>query len=72
LFFLAATVARTQTAATLTIQADQPGAVVSSNLFGIFFEEINFAGEGGIYAETVRNRSFYNPASALFWTLVGE
>ena len=33
---------------TITIQVDQPGAVVSSNLFGIFFEEINFGGDGGI------------------------
>ena len=57
-------------AATVAVQAGQPGAVVSSNLFGIFFEEINFGGEGGIYGEMVRNRAFYNPASALYWTLV--
>ncbi len=57
-------------AATVTVQAGQPGAVVSSNLFGIFFEEINFGGEGGLYGEMVRNRAFYNPSSALFWTLV--
>ena len=62
--------AQAQTAVTLTIQANQPGAVVSSNLFGIFFEEINFAGEGGIYAEMVRNRSFYSSTSANYWTLV--
>ena len=61
-----------QSAATVTIQANQPGAVVSSNLFGIFFEEINFAGEGGIYAEMVRNRAFYSPSSALYWTLVTQ
>jgi alpha-L-arabinofuranosidase len=64
--------AQAQTAATLTIQANQPGAVVSSNLFGIFFEEINFAGEGGIYAEMVRNRSFYSSTSANYWTLVTQ
>ena len=62
--------ARGQTSATVTIQANLPGAVVSSNLFGIFFEEINSAGDGGIYAELVRNRSFEDdtntPAS---WTL---
>ena len=44
-----AMVAHAQPAATINIQADQPSAVVSSNLFGIFFEEINFAGEGGLY-----------------------
>jgi len=64
--------ARGQPAATISIQADQPGAVVSSNLFGIFFEEINFAGEGGIYAEMVRNRAFYSAASPLYWTLLTQ
>ena len=59
-----------QPAATVTIQANQPGAVVSSNLFGIFFEEINFAGDGGIYAEMVRNRAFNNSANPDYWTLV--
>ena len=47
-----------QAAATMNIAAGQPGAVVSSNLFGIFFEEINHAGEGGLYAEMVLNRDF--------------
>ena len=31
---------------------------VSPTLFGIFFEEINFAGDGGLYAEMVNDRSF--------------
>jgi alpha-L-arabinofuranosidase len=60
--------ARGQSTATISIQADQPGAVVSSNLFGIFFEEINFAGEGGLYAEMVRNRAFYTSTNANYWT----
>src|ERR1035437_2709872 len=69
--FFAVPFARGQSGATATIaiQADQPGARISSNLFGIFFEEINYGGEGGVYAEMVRNRSFYNSSSALFWTL---
>src|ERR1035441_4205363 len=69
---LSAAVARGQSAVTVTIQASQPGAVISTNLFGIFFEEINYGGEGGIYAEMVRNRAFYSPTSALFWTLVTQ
>jgi len=68
---LAAPLAQGQTAtATLNIQVGQPGAVVSSNLFGIFFEEINYGGDGGIYAELVRNRSFAGSATPDFWTLV--
>jgi alpha-L-arabinofuranosidase len=74
LFFLAlllaAGVAHGQSAATMTIQVNQPGVVVSSNLFGIFFEEINYGGEGGIYAEMVRNRAFYTTTNANFWTFV--
>jgi alpha-L-arabinofuranosidase len=70
--FLAASGASAQTMATanVNIQADQPGATVSSNLFGIFFEEINFAGEGGLYAELVRNRCFDNSTNPDYWTLV--
>ncbi len=69
---LTAPFARSQSAATVSIQVNQPGAVVSSNLFGIFFEEINFAGEGGLYAEMVRNRAFYSASSPLYWTFVTQ
>ena len=31
---------------------------ISTDLFGIFFEDINFAADGGLYAEMVQNRSF--------------
>ena len=70
--WLAIITARAQTTAAINIQASQPGAVISSNLFGIFFEEINYGGEGGVYAELVRNRAFYDPTNALFWTLVTQ
>jgi len=56
----------------ITIQADQPGAPISPLLFGIFFEEINYGGEGGLYAEMVRNRSFDNSTSPDFWTPVTQ
>jgi hypothetical protein len=69
---LAANTAQAQSGATIAIQADQPGAQISSNLFGIFFEEINSAGDGGIYAEMVRNRSFYTSTNANYWTLVTQ
>lgn len=55
---------------TVTIQANEPGANISSNLFGIFFEEINMAGDGGIYAEQIRNRSFEDGSTPVNWTLV--
>ena len=54
------TVALTATAQTEPIRIDlgQKGAVVSPNLYGIFFEEISHAGDGGLYAELVQNRGF--------------
>jgi len=42
----------------IAIQADKPGITVSPSLYGIFFEEINQAGEGGIYGELLKNRGF--------------
>ena len=43
---------------TLRIDMATHGASVSSGLHGIFFEEINHAGDGGLYAELIQNRSF--------------
>lgn len=42
----------------LRIDLAQRGAMVSPNLYGIFFEEISHAGDGGLYAELVQNRGF--------------
>jgi len=42
----------------IRIDLNQRGAVVSPDLYGIFFEEINHAGDGGLYAELVQNRGF--------------
>ncbi len=44
--------------ARLTVKIDQPGVKISPLLYGIFFEEINRAGEGGLYGEMLQNRSF--------------
>ena len=35
-----------------------PGAAISPQMFGIFFEDINFGADGGLYPELVKNRSF--------------
>lgn len=52
----------------ITIDADGFGAPVSDTLYGIFFEDINFAGDGGVYAELVENRSFEFSNSLWNWT----
>lgn len=43
------------------------GTEVSPNLMGIFFEEINHAGEGGLYAELLGNRSFEDKDGSTDW-----
>lgn len=44
------------------------GKKISPDLFGLFFEDINYAADGGLYAELVQNRSFeYNPTERREW-----
>src|SRR5262245_42510005 len=45
----------------ITVQVGQPGAAISPTLFGLFFEDINFGADGGLYPERVKNRSFEFP-----------
>src|SRR5580698_4374726 len=46
--------------ATLSIQLDKPLHAVSPTLYGLMTEEINYSYDGGLYAEMVRNRTFYD------------
>ena len=47
-----------QAQVTIDIDALERGPKVSPMLYGIFYEDINHAADGGIYAELIRNRSF--------------
>lgn len=56
------------TSAAITAQPAKGGKKISSDLFGLFFEDINYSADGGLYAELVQNRSFeYNPAERREW-----
>jgi alpha-L-arabinofuranosidase len=45
------------------------GKAISPDLFGIFFEDINYAADGGLYAELIQNRSFeYNAIDRKEWS----
>ena len=59
-------------AVTLTIQANQPGARISPTMWGIFFEDINFGADGGLYAELVKNRSFEFPNPRMGWRQISR
>jgi alpha-L-arabinofuranosidase len=47
----------------IMVNVDSPKAEIRSTMWGIFFEDINFGADGGLYAELVKNRSFefYKP-----------
>ena len=50
--------AGTRAQVVMNINSAQRGPLTSPYQWGLFFEEINHAGDGGLYAELVRNRSF--------------
>ncbi|MBW8781503.1 MAG: DUF1080 domain-containing protein [Verrucomicrobia bacterium] len=72
--FALAMIARVASAepARITINAGSPGITVSPTLYGAFFEEINRAGDGGIYAEMIQNRSFEDADFPVSWSLVKD
>lgn len=56
----------------MTVLANKPGAQVQSTMYGIFFEDINYAADGGLYAEMVKNRSFEFPQHLMGWRTFGN
>ena len=56
----------------LTVQANKPGATIQPTMYGIFFEDINFGADGGLYAEMVQNRSFEFPTRLMGWNAFGN
>lgn len=50
----------------------KPGAPIQPTMYGIFFEDINFGADGGLYAEMVENRSFEFPNRLMGWNTFGN
>jgi alpha-L-arabinofuranosidase len=59
-------------AVTLTIDVAHPGHAVSPTLHGVFFEDINYGADGGLYAELVQNRSFEHTEHLYAWGTVNR
>lgn len=57
---------------TLVVKAGTPVAPIQPTMWGLFFEDINFAADGGIYAELVKNRSFEFYKPLMGWEKTGE
>ena len=45
---------------------DKKGVKITQEMIGLFFEDINFAADGGLYAEMIENRSFEAKEGFLF------
>ncbi len=57
---------------TMEVKTAKLGAPVSPTMYGLFFEDINFAADGGLYGELVKNRSFEFPQSYMGWRVFGN
>ena len=56
----------------LDVNTKKLGAPVQPTMYGIFFEDINYAADGGLYAELVKNRSFEFPNAFTGWDISGK
>lgn len=56
----------------MTVDASKPTAQIQPEMYGIFFEDINFGADGGLYAELVKNRSFEFPQPFVGWVPFGN
>lgn len=56
----------------MTIDTSRPVAKIEPTMYGIFFEDINFGADGGLYAELVKNRSFEFPQPFMGWVPFGN
>jgi alpha-L-arabinofuranosidase len=56
----------------ISVLTTNPGAEIQPVMWGVFFEDINFAADGGIYAELVKNRSFEFTLPMTGWRLMAR
>jgi len=56
----------------LTINTKKVGVDIQPTMYGLFFEDINFGADGGLYAELVKNRSFEFPDHLMGWKTFGK
>lgn len=56
----------------LVIQTKKLGAEIQPTMYGLFFEDINYGADGGLYAELVKNRSFEFPQNLMGWKTFGH
>ena len=55
----------------MDVQTQKLGATIQPTMYGLFFEDINYAADGGLYGELVKNRSFEFPDRLMGWEAFG-
>lgn len=68
----AVAISRADVPVRIRVDLGHPGHAVSPLLHGIFFEDINYGADGGLYAELVQNRSFEHAESLFAWGTVSR
>jgi len=71
-FALAAASLPPNPAVRVTIDTGSGGSQVSPMMHGVFFEDINYGADGGLYAELVQNRSLEHAESLYSWAAVSR
>ena len=71
-FALASVLTMSAQSHVMEVKTAKLGAPVQSTMYGIFFEDINYAADGGLYAEMVKNRSFEFPQHLMGWRAYGK
>jgi alpha-L-arabinofuranosidase len=61
-----------QQSADISVLANKPVCDIQPTMWGVFFEDINFAADGGIYAELIKNRSFEFTLPLMGWDAVSQ
>ena len=56
----------------MVVQANKIGAEIQPTMYGLFFEDINYGADGGLYAELIKNRSFEFPQNLMGWNMYGN
>ena len=61
-----------QNAHQMVVQTNKIGAEIQPTMYGLFFEDINYGADGGLYAEMIKNRSFEFPQNFMGWATFGN
>lgn len=54
------------------VNINEKGPEIQPDMYGVFFEDINFGADGGLYAELIKNRSFEFDQPFVGWLPFGE